>query len=511
VRDSFEDVQVGCAPRDAHVSGQRHGASIVVSGERAAEGHQSLKVTDVAELRPSWEPHFFYEPHLLSGVVRQTFDVWLEPEARFFTEWRDSMPYPDNIGPSVQFDGAGAICVGSKTLTALPVSQWVRVVIEAQVGRNAPRTFRLMLTPRNGAAQIFPDLPFAGGKFRELHWLGFSSTAEANAAFFLDNLQIEVVPASALDTAADDARASLRLSDIRVRDPFVLADTETGTYFLYAQMDNRIGKVDEVRGVEVYTSQDLETWQGPEPVFVVPEGFWANWMVWAPEVHRYRDKYDLFVTFTSRVLLEPQPGRPPLHQRGTQILVADSPRGPFRPFENRAHTPADWMALDGTLWVEDGVPWMVFCHEWVQTVDGTMELVRLTDDLAGTVGPPRTLFHATDAKWVRPLGTQGESDFGYVTDGPFLSRTRSGKLVMIWSSFGDQQYAVGCAVSTTGSVGGPWEQLDEPLFAGDGGHGMIFRTFDGRLMLALHQPNSGQRERARFFQLQDGGDRLEIE
>jgi hypothetical protein len=82
---------------------------------------------------------------------------------------------------------------------------------------------------------------------------------------------------------------------------------------------------------------------------------------------------------------------------------------------------------------------------------------------------------------------------------------------MIWSSFGDQQYAVGCAVSTTGSVGGPWEQLDEPLFAGDGGHGMIFRTFDGRLMLALHQPNSGQRERARFFQLQDGGDRLEIE
>ncbi len=303
----------------------------------------------------------------------------------------------------------------------------------------------------------------------------------------------------------------LQLSDMRVRDPFVLADAATGTYYLYAQMDNRIGKDDAVRGVEVYTSQDLEMWHGPEPVFVVPEGFWANWMVWAPEVHRYRDKYYLFVTFTSRELLEPQPGRPPLHQRGTQILVADSPRGPFRPFENRAHTPADWMALDGTLWVEDGVPWMVFCHEWVQTIDGTMELVRLTDDLAGTVGAPRTLFRATDAKWVRPLGTQGGPDFGYVTDGPFLYRTRAGKLVMIWSSFGDQQYAVGCAVSTTGSIAGPWEQLDEPLFAADGGHGMIFRTFNDRLMLALHQPNSGNRERARFFQLKDVGDRLEIE
>jgi hypothetical protein len=28
------------------------------------------------------------------------------------------------------------------------------------------------------------------------------------------------------------------------------------------------------------------------------------------------------------------------------------------------------MALDGTLWVEDGVPYMIFCHEWIQITDG---------------------------------------------------------------------------------------------------------------------------------------------
>jgi len=39
---------------------------------------------------------------------------------------------------------------------------------------------------------------------------------------------------------------------------------------------------------------------------------------------------------------------------------------------------------------------MVFCHEWVQTTDGTMELVRLRDDLSDVAGKPITLFRATD-------------------------------------------------------------------------------------------------------------------
>ena len=50
------------------------------------------------------------------------------------------------------------------------------------------------------------------------------------------------------------------------------------------------------------------------------------------------------------------------------------------------------MALDGTLWVEDGIPYMIYCHEWVQIADGSMELVRLTDDLSAPVGNSLTLF-----------------------------------------------------------------------------------------------------------------------
>ena len=63
---------------------------------------------------------------------------------------------------------------------------------------------------------------------------------------------------------------------------------------------------------------------------------------------------------------------------------------------------------------------------------------------------------------------------------------------MIWSSSRERRYAAGLARSRTGKVAGPWEQVDEPLVAVNGGHGMIFRTFDGKLMMTLHQPNSGE-------------------
>jgi hypothetical protein len=44
---------------------------------------------------------------------------------------------------------------------------------------------------------------------------------------------------------------------------------------------------------------------------------------------------------------------------------------------------------------------MVFCHEWIQIVNGSMDYIRLKDDLSETVGEPRTLFYAVEAPWSR--------------------------------------------------------------------------------------------------------------
>ena len=80
---------------------------------------------------------------------------------------------------------------------------------------------------------------------------------------------------------------------------------------------------------------------------------------------------------------------------------------------------------------------------------------------------------------------------------------------MLWSSYGPAKYAVGQAESTSGKLAGPWVQDAEPLWKDDGGHPMLFTTFEGRLVMAIHQPNR-RVERARFFEMDDSGDRLKI-
>lgn len=290
--------------------------------------------------------------------------------------------------------------------------------------------------------------------------------------------------------------------DIPIRDPFIYPDLATHTYYLYTQVN---------KGVAAYTSQDLKEWAGPLVVFNEPANFWATKFVWAPEMHAYQSKFYLFVTFTSQDTVQYQKGIT-LNRRGTQVLVADSPIGPFKTFANHAHTPSDWMALDGTLFVEEGVPWMVFCHEWLQVKDGTVEAVQLKPDLSATEGASHTLFRASEAPWADSIAyKEGMAFYGYVTDGPYLHRTKGEKLLMIWSSFGASgSYAIGIAESASGRIAGPWKQHPQPLFKSDGGHGMIFRKFDGQLTLVLHQPNASSMERMKFFNLEETHDHLRI-
>ncbi len=299
--------------------------------------------------------------------------------------------------------------------------------------------------------------------------------------------------------------SELNLDNIRIRDPYIVPDASTKTYYMYSQMGNRADANE--KGVEVYSSKDLKTWSGPEPVFTFPEGFWANHQVWAPEVHIYKDKYYLFVTLSNTdTLATPRPiiseNWPILVKRASQVFVSESPAGPFKPFDNTPHTPKEWSSLDGTLFVEDGIPYMIFCHEWTQVMDGTMELVRLSDDLSEPVSNPVTLFKAGDAAWVTPLHEHGK-----ITDGPYVYKTKNGKLVMIWSSFGTNGYAIGQALSENGKIAGPWVQ-SELIFKENGGHGMIFKTFDDQLVLLFHQPNIGPLERAQMYLIEEVEDRL---
>ena len=144
----------------------------------------------------------------------------------------------------------------------------------------------------------------------------------------------------------------MKRNEIHIRDPFVL--TEDGVYYLYGTRGTESWG-DHATGLDVYVSRDLESWEGPYVAFMPPEGFWADQNFWAPEVHKYRGGYYMFVSFKNAEKC-----------RGTQILRADSPMGPFVVHSDGPVTPPDWEALDGTLYVDEtGAPYLIFCHEWV--------------------------------------------------------------------------------------------------------------------------------------------------
>ena len=273
--------------------------------------------------------------------------------------------------------------------------------------------------------------------------------------------------------------------DINIRDPFVLV--HDGKYYLYGTRGPECWG-DKATGLDCYVSTDLEHFEGPFEAFTPPEGFWATRNFWAPEVYEYKGAFYMFASFKAEGV-----------SRGTQILKADTPIGSFKVHSDGPVTPDDWECLDGTFYVEPtegGRPYMIFCHEWVQVENGEMCAVALSDDLTHAVGEPELLFKATEAPWIVPM-----RDNSYVTDGPFIYKSESGEITMLWSSYGKGGYTMALAKSETNTVHGPWKQIETPLFDKDGGHGMIFKALDGRVMVALHTPNDTPNERPVFFEI----------
>ena len=74
---------------------------------------------------------------------------------------------------------------------------------------------------------------------------------------------------------------------------------------------------------------------------------------------------------------------------------------------------------------------------------------------------------------------------------------------MLWSSFGEEGYAMGVATSASGLLSGPWVQQDEPLWARNGGHGMIFTDAHGVSRLLFHWPNDTPDERVKLVRVEN--------
>ena len=274
----------------------------------------------------------------------------------------------------------------------------------------------------------------------------------------------------------------LKRENIRIRDPFILTDKEAGCYYMYGTTDLEEGTLHAYPRFSVYKSYDLESFEGPKVVFDGKEnGFYATRDFWAAEVHKWGGKYYLFGSCKAEDRC-----------RATEIFVSDTPDGKFVPVSDIPKTPVEWECLDGTFFVEDGKPYMIFSHEWVEIGNGEIWATELSADLSHPVGEPFMLFRASD----NPAVSELEAGSGnYVTDGPFLFND-GGKVKMIWSSFYEGRYLVLEAESD--SLRGKWHHGGS-RFDFDGGHAMIFDTLDGVRMISLHAPNTAGEERAHFY------------
>lgn len=298
---------------------------------------------------------------------------------------------------------------------------------------------------------------------------------------------------------------TVSLDELSMSDPFIFTDKKTNTYYLTGT------------GGRLYKSKDLKMWEGPYSIINLTGTWMDSLWVAAAEIHQFNDKYYLAGTWSDHTtLIEAVPRRYNVPMNQTQLLVANSVEGPYKPLVQEYDFclgPKDWDIIDGTLYEENDTVYLVFVHEWTQIIDGTMDYFPLSEDLTHRTAEPKTMFRASEADWSKEMTSIGEATFGmkmpgWVTDGPQMFRTQTGKLGMLWSSWGENRYAQGIAYSESGSIKGPWVQEEEAFKGDNSGHGMLFKTFEGKTLFIIHHAEERGPRKPQIYEVDDSGDKL---
>ncbi|QMW06575.1 glycoside hydrolase family 43 protein [Spirosoma foliorum] len=322
-------------------------------------------------------------------------------------------------------------------------------------------------------------------------------------AFLLAVLMVITVTSTFSQNRVPVFKEDVPLDSIRLSDPFILADKATSTYYMTGT------------GGLLWKSKDLKKWAGPVVIVKTDPNSWMgkNPMIWAAELHQYKGKYYYFATFTNRDVKIDTVGENIIERRASHVLVSDKAEGPYVPMQDATYLPADKPTLDGTFWIDkDGKPYMVYCYEWLQNLNGTIEKIELKPDLSGSIGEGKLLFRASDSPWSREK-VNDKVGPNKVTDGPYLFKTGSGRLGMIWTSWIYDVYTQGVAYSKSGTLDGPWIQEANPITPPNYGHGMLFQTLDGKWLMSLHSHRKSNGRTVRvphLIEVDFSGDKLVV-
>lgn len=190
----FENENAGAMVKDARLWGESGPAGIRITDQIAKSGTRSLKFQDAAGLESPFSPYLWFNPLVTEGKVRVSFDMNIEPGARPWVEWRTQFTEksPDYVaGPAFGLEDDGRLMVGGKELLRVPANEWVHFESEYTLGGKATGRWTLRVRLPDGKSKEFRDLP-CSPDFHRLEWLGFMANSQADVAFFIDNLRLEI-------------------------------------------------------------------------------------------------------------------------------------------------------------------------------------------------------------------------------------------------------------------------------------------------------------------------------
>lgn len=273
---------------------------------------------------------------------------------------------------------------------------------------------------------------------------------------------------------------------MNIRNPFIYLDKKTLTYYMTGD------------GGYLWISKDMHKWNGPYEILQLDSTMWmgGNPIIESPEIHLYKRKFYYVATFVRPdVVIENVNGQD-IKRSSCQLFVADSIQGPYKPIQ--AEKPllrADHATRNATFTTDEyGAGYIIYNHAWEQNNNETVQIIRLDDNFGQQIGEPYIMFKSSNI----PLEKEERKP---IAEGPFIFTTEEGMLGILFTTIINGEPCISVAYSQTGGLNGPWVIEPEPLLTGKYGQPVLFRDFDGSMVMLMHKDTvaNGKKQSIPYF------------
>jgi hypothetical protein len=167
---------------------------VSVSDRQAATGKHSLEFVHVPGPTQGSIPHIYFQPNLSDSVrMRFSFDLYREPGATLYAEWRDYHGLRQ-IGPALRVERDGKLTLGKTPAgVTIPDRSWVHIEMTDSLGKLADGLWDLKITAQDHVLLDRKGVACDPG-FASIQWLGIVSIGNQPSQFYVDNLKLETLP-----------------------------------------------------------------------------------------------------------------------------------------------------------------------------------------------------------------------------------------------------------------------------------------------------------------------------